>query len=922
MYSVSPDRWQVLSRYLDDALEMQEGERKSWLVSLRASDPNLADVLQSLIDEHQELKQEKFLEEDPSPLPYLSIAAGQTLGAYTLLAPLGEGGMGSVWLARRSDGRFERNAAIKFLNASLTGSGGEERFKREGKILGQLTHPHVAELLDAGVSPSGQPYLVLEHVNGQHIDLYCDEHRLDVEARVLLFIDLLAAVAHAHTNLTVHRDIKPSNVLVTADGQIKLVDFGIAKLLAQEDQAGAPTLLTREAGAALTPEYAAPEQMTGGIVTTATDVYSLGVLLFVLLTGQHPAGPGPHSTADLVKAIVETEPPRMSAVVSESGANTEQASESAGHRSTTPQRLRRRLHGDLDTIVAKALKKELPERYASASALSDDLGRYLRHEPIQARPDSTAYRARKFLRRYWIPVAATIIVIASLVIGLYTANRERVIAQQRFAQLRELSKKVFALNEDIESLPGSTQARQSLVSAALEYLDGLAPAAKGDVELTREIAEGYRRAAGILGVPTQLNLGEPEKAEASLKRADQLMEAVLASRPNDRLALLHSAGIAQDRMILAQEEHRNDDAMNYAKKASERLNRFLQLGNAQEIERTQAAQAYGNIALAYLNMHRYGEAIPNAQRTVELAKPIPSDQRMVADGFSLLASACRYQGDLEGALADIREARKVAEQPTDSDSTLTQMIDEYGILLREGMILGEEGGISLNRPGDAIEPLRKAFDISEELAAKDPHDAVSRMHVAFSGTALGNILRQSNSAGALAIYEQAQRRVNEVQSGLPAKRSKAVLLANSSYALWSLHRNAEARRHLEESLSILRGIKDYPAEKVQLDSDVFVVSRALADDAAAEGDLRRATTLYEELLDKVMAGDPQASIDLSDAVRISQLYRRLAQLYRQTGTAAQANDMQARQLDLWRQWDLKLPGNPYIRSQLEAARLP
>jgi len=919
MFSVSSDRWQLFSQYLDDVLEMQEGERESWLASLRASDSNLADAIQSLLDEHQVLKQEKFLEEDPLPLPHLALAAGQTLGAYTLLALLGEGGMGSVWLARRSDGRFERYAAIKFLNASLTGWGREERFKREGKILGQLTHPHVAALLDAGVSPTGQPYLVLEYVNGQHINLYCDEHKLEVEGRVRLFLDLLSAVAHAHSSLTVHRDIKPSNVLVTADGQVKLVDFGIAKLL-QDDHAGAPTLLTREAGAALTPEYAAPEQLTGGFITTATDVYSLGVLLFTLLTGQHPAGPGLKSTADLVKAIVETEPPRMSGVVSESGVGAAQATENAGRRSTTPPRLRRRLHGDLDTIVAKSLKKEPSERYASASALSDDLGRYLSHEPIQARPESTAYRARKFLRRYWIPVTATVVVVTSLALGLYTANRERVVAQQRFAQLRALSNQIFDLNDDIKGLPGSTQARHRLVSAALGYLDGLARAAHGDMELTREIADGYWRTAEIQGVPTQLNLGEPEKAEASLKRASELMETVLASRPHDRLALLHLAGINQDRMILAQEDHRDGDAVMYSQKAAKRLDQFLQLGGSQEKERVQAAQDYGNIALAYLNMHKYAEAIPFARHTVDLARPIRSAQRMLADALSLLASAQRYQGDLAGALENVQEARKVAEQAEYSNSS-QKVIDEYGILLREGLILGDKDGVNLDRPRDAVEPLQKAFDISEELAGKDVHDAVSRMHIAFAGRELGNILSQWDAAGALKIYDQALRRAGEVQNGLPAKRSKAALLASSSYALLTLHRRGDARQRLQEALSILRDTKDYPAEKIKLDSDLFIVLSASANEEAAEGNQRDALTLYQELLDKVTAANPRTSDDLGDTVKLSQLYRTMIPLYRQAGAVSQAKDMQARQLALWRQWDQRLPHNSFIRHQLEAASL-
>ena len=287
--------WQALSPYLDQVLELNDVERMAWLASIRQQNPALAADLEALLREYRVLQEERFLELSPTPLAVNATLAGQTIGAYTLMAAIGQGGMGSVWLAERSDGRFERQAAVKFLNIALAGRGGEERFKREGTILARLAHPHIAQLTDAGVCSTGQPYLVLEHVSGDHIDRFCDSHVLDVKSRLGLFLDVLAAVAHAHANLIVHRDIKPSNVLVSTDGQVKLLDFGIAKLLENEAHPDAATMLTRDTGGAMTLLYAAPEQVTGGTVTTATDIYALGVLLFVLLTGQHPAGPGPHS---------------------------------------------------------------------------------------------------------------------------------------------------------------------------------------------------------------------------------------------------------------------------------------------------------------------------------------------------------------------------------------------------------------------------------------------------------------------------------------------------------------------------------------------------------------------------------------------------------------------------------------------------
>jgi serine/threonine protein kinase/Tol biopolymer transport system component len=414
MSKLSPDQWQALSPHLDQALEMTGEERSTWLSSLQSDNPTLAYQLEILLREHRVLSEEGFLEASALELPEGPGLAGQTLGVYTLVSQIGHGGMGTVWLAARTDGRFERRVAVKVLNFALMGKGGEERFKREGRILGRLTHPHIAELIDAGVSLAGQPFLVLEYVEGDHIDRYCDQNRLDARARVGLFLDVLRAVAQAHANLIVHRDLKPSNILVRTDGQAKLLDFGIAKLLEGDGQ-NRESPLTLEGGRPLTPEYAAPEQLKGEAVTPATDIYASGVLLYVLLTGQHPAGPGPHTPAGLVKAILEIEPPRPSVIVAPTLTNEEAAIANAGRRATTPDKLARLLRGDLDTIVAKALKKNPRERYTSIEAFADDLQRYLRHEPISARPDAITYRAGKFVRRHTSAVTAALLVTLALI---------------------------------------------------------------------------------------------------------------------------------------------------------------------------------------------------------------------------------------------------------------------------------------------------------------------------------------------------------------------------------------------------------------------------------------------------------------------------------------------------------------------------
>ncbi len=497
-------------------MELAGFERADWLESLRVDDPALAADLEMLLQERSLLSREGFLAEAALNTPTPASLAGQRIGAYTLVSLIGQGGMGNVWLARRSDGRFEGQAAVKLLNASLVGRAGGERFEREGSILARLTHPHIARLVDAGVSPSGQPYLVLEHVEGEQIDRYCDGQNLDVEARLRLFLDVVAAVASAHANLIVHRDIKPSNVLVDRGGQVKLLDFGIAKLLEEEGGSGEVTALTREGGRALTPEYAAPEQVTGGAITTATDVYALGTLLYVLLSGRHPAEAALRSTADLVKAIVDTQPQRLSDSVAETRAQpAEIAERNAAMRSTTPDGLRRVLKGDLDRIVAKALKKNPTERYASVTALGDDLTRYLHHEPISARRDSLAYRAAKFTRRHRAGVGAAAVVVLLLagLVGFYTARlaaeRDRARLQaQKAAKVSELLAGLLTGADPYET----REAKEPTVRAILDA---------GAQRIEKELAGQHELQVEMLTVMGRVyqRLGVNDRAQSLLEKA-------------------------------------------------------------------------------------------------------------------------------------------------------------------------------------------------------------------------------------------------------------------------------------------------------------------------------------------------------------------------------------------------------------------
>jgi tetratricopeptide (TPR) repeat protein len=412
MIGIDPKTWTQVSPLLDDALDLPSTERAAWLDRLQATRPAIATILADLLAAHDRVADSPFLQ-----VPMVTAqegSAGATVGAYTLETPLGTGGMGTVWRARRSDGRYEGAVAVKLLHLSALDAAGAARFQREGTVLARLSHPHIAHLFDAGVRPTGQPYLVLQLVEGHRIDSYAAAAGLGVEACLGLFLQVCDAVAHAHSHLIVHRDIKPSNVLVDASGHATLLDFGIAQLLDRDGTAG-------PSPRALTPEFASPEQVRGDALTTATDVYALGVLLYRLLTGCHPTGPGLASPAEHALATVERIPDAASAVA--------------------PPGRRRRLTGDLDVILAKALEKSPADRYASVEALASDIRRHLRHEPIAARADSRVYRLRTFARRHrgGVGIAAAVtLALAGAATALWVQGRQS--ARDRDFALQQLAR--------------------------------------------------------------------------------------------------------------------------------------------------------------------------------------------------------------------------------------------------------------------------------------------------------------------------------------------------------------------------------------------------------------------------------------------------------------------------------------------------
>ncbi len=445
------------------------------------------------------------------PAPPEPAWEGRRVGSYEIRGEVGRGGMGTVYRAVRADDAFHKEVALKLVRSGRSSAEVLKRFRAERQILAGLDHPNIARLLDGGATEEGEPYLVMEYVEGHPIDSYCEERALTTSARLTLFRAVCAAVQYAHQNLVVHRDLKPGNILVTEDGVPKLLDFGIAKVLA-DDPTEAPT---QTAFPALTPDYASPEQVRAQPVTTASDVYSLGVVLYEVLTGHRPYRVGTPVPAEIVRVVCELEPQKPSTIVRRARtteATTESATEPAYPAAPRPEtddpRLRQlagELQGDLDTIVLKALRKEPSRRYASAQDLSDDIGRYLEGRPVLARADTLGYRTAKFVRRHKAAVTAASLVFLSLVAGIVAtaaqariaeAHRQR--AERHLTEVRSLARSfLFEIHDSLRDLEGAERARLTIVRRALEYLDRLAPEAGEDGALLEELASSYERVGDV-----------------------------------------------------------------------------------------------------------------------------------------------------------------------------------------------------------------------------------------------------------------------------------------------------------------------------------------------------------------------------------------------------------------------------------------
>jgi len=754
-------RWTRLNDVFHAARALPALERNSYLAAACGDDATmLAEVLEllrandaagGLLDGSAFTAGVRLLSaEAPDPTD-----VGRQLGPYRLLGELGRGGMGAVYLAERADAQYEKRVAIKVVKQGMDTEAVLEQFRRERQILASLEHPHIARFLDGGTTGDGRPYVVMEYVAGQPITAYCDEQRLPIAARLALFRDVCAAVAYAHRHLVVHRDIKPSNILVTADGAVKLLDFGIARILQAGDGLDAATVVAQRL---MTPEYASPEQVTGRPVTTLSDVYSLGVVLYELLAGRTPYRVERRTPDAMAEAIVKTEPLRPSDAVRPGADDAD---------------LARQLRGDLDTIVLTALHKSDERRYQSVERLSDDLARHLSGQPVLARGDSVLYRSATFVRRNKGAVAAAVVVVATLIGGLSAtvwqarratreeaiAQRERARAERRFNDVRALARSVlFDYHDAIKDLPGATPVRHRLVRDALRYLDSLTADVSDDWSLRTELAAAYERVGDVQGGSMFANLGDSAGAIASYRKALALREPQPGRLERDP-AFRRDGALSHRKLgLLLWETGDMQGALASIRTA-------LGIFEALAREHPDGADRPFDVAQThdYLGMilQEQGDAASalagyeHSRAAFEAALALDPGSQRARRGLSTslehIGTALVLTSDLERALSYNRQALAlrealVAEFPLNADYRRTLGVSYYN----EGDIYA-----SMGRHGDALESFRHDLAIVDALAASDPDNEQYRGDIAYALIRIGDMLAASGrSAQALVPYQR------------------------------------------------------------------------------------------------------------------------------------------------------------------------
>lgn len=820
---VKTGQWGAALALFDRWLEMSPAAQQAELQRLRASDPVNHQRLLTLIQADASADADHFLGgtaiDDAMPDPATAVEppplpADVRIGPWTLERSLGAGGMGRVWLARRRDGLYDGQVAIKMLRDTVADEFANERFAREGQILARLAHPNIARLLDAGILSDGQRYLVIEYVLGERIDRHCDDRKLDVAARIRLFLQVCAAVAHAHANLVVHRDLKPANVLVQSDDQVKLLDFGVAKLIEAETEEASP--LTLVAGAGLTPEYAAPEQIEGGTITTATDVYALGMVLYRLLSGSRPYGGEAATPARLARDIVDTEPRRLSASIAPAAGP--QMRSIAACRATTPERLQRQLRGDLDNILAKTLRKKPDERYASVQALIDDLENYLANRPVSARQDSVGYRLGKFVRRHRTGVAATVALILAVMGGIAgVVWQARIAVEQRSEAERQAG---IAREQSMLASSESEHARAETARATAEEAKAKERQAEAERYRAQATVEAKRARENETKARHEAEQATAVKnfmvdifrtnlpASASIEQTQQLTARQLldtgsqrigikfASQPEIRADLLDIVGelyyrlgdyerakqLTKERIALLEsmsQDTRGDRLVSHHNLA------LLAAAAGNTVDQRQAVAAWAPLVGVSGDRHdvagllRLADAdlYGNPRQSIELAKQaltalakfdhLTTSAGAVENALQALAEARRLLGQDDQAVAAAEEALQTRRRISPADS--------YPVALAEATV----GHMlySVEKRKEAESRLTEALYHAEKILGK-AHPEVLKVRVV-----LGSLLHQSprRNEGLEMLAEAVQQSARSARHNAIAETKARQVLANAYY---------------------------------------------------------------------------------------------------------------------------------------------
>lgn len=829
--------WKEIKEAFGAALELDADGRSELLESLS---PQIREQVERLIRAHEEAADfiEKPVIVERENVDGSAAKIPEQIDEYRILEQIGSGGMGTVLLAEHSGEGFSQRVALKVIKRGMDTDSVLKRFLMERQILSNLEHPNIARMIDGGSTPDGVPYFVMEYVDGEEIRKFADLHQLGLNERLALFQKVCGAVASAHQKLIVHRDLKPTNILVTNDGEPKLLDFGIAKLLSPEPGSSDEATITQFR--VMTPEYASPEQIAGEPTSTSADIYSLGVILYELLTGQRPRLTKGKSPQQILDSAMTDEPPKPSSVVSERNSTRSDLTgdtltpDTEGFSSAQTTRLSvapALLRGDLDNIIIKAIRREPERRYQSVQEFSDDISRYLDGLPVRAAADTVTYRFGKFVKRHRAGVfaAAAVSVLLMLSTGIATwqavkANNERQIAEARFNDVRALANSlIFDIHDSIRDLPGSTPARKALLSRAIEYLDKLAKEDSANMTLQTELASAYERVGDVQGSPLGPNLGDIDGAIESYGKALAIRESIFKASGQDEryaTAMLHSR-------VFRIKQVRGDieDAEQHLRSAISILEGLSTADPLNTVTAARFSMELGDLLMSKTNGDK-DQAIESYRKSIDLANSVsssPENDVKAADGLSLNEKILSVTQMSYRRLGQYFESHKQYAEARDSfnkalaesekliaASDKTKPIAEVVV----GLSLGNLGRLEAltGEAESGLEKANRSREICRAALDRDPKNQLAKSELAL---ALGNIAIiqkiTGDEAGSVSNFTKAIEIQKEIAASNPQDTYNSGNLADSYSSLGDVLEKSDpqqARRYYQLSYDIWNAMRE------------------------------------------------------------------------------------------------------------------